>query len=192
MSSRLAENNLYDFFDERVGQAADAHEIELTDDSRRYLAQLLCKPDTALSRGDPDTLAELHLVAANASRNEALRLYRTLGDRALYVAGYFGESLERRAVGVEYYADMGGAAYNQVAVLGQVGRQEDPWTLLFRELARRFRDCLQVVRDVADQNRSAGCQDLVALYEHWLKTRSNNAARRLGELGVLASEPAFG
>lgn len=190
--SKLTKNNLFDFFDERVQRAADTHSISVTTDSRRYLAQLLCRPESALNEHTPDTLAELHLHAANAKRNEALRLYRTLGDRALVVAGYFSESLEGRPVGVDYYADMGGAAYNRVAVLGQVGQQEDPWTLLFRELAHRFRDCLELVRDVADQNRAAGCKDLVALYEHWLRTRSQNAAKLLGEMGVLASEPALG
>ncbi len=191
VSNKLAGNNIYDFFDERVGRAASSRDIELTTETRQYLALLLTQPETALNRRDPDTLAELHLKAANANRTEALRLYRTLGDRALYVAGYFAESLERRPVGVSYYADMGGAAYSRVAVLGQVGREVDPWTRLFRELAHRFHDCLELLRDVADQNRAEGCRNLMELYEHFLRTRSQNAARRLGEMGVFAAEPAL-
>ena len=135
MTPKLEDNNLYDFFDERVGQAAANHDIQLTTDTCRYLAFLLTRPETALNRADPETLAELHMAAAIASRLQALRLYRILGDRALYVAGYFGESLESRPVGVNYYADMGGAAYRRVAVLGQAGSQKDTWTELFEELA---------------------------------------------------------
>ncbi len=107
----LAHANLYDFFDERLADAVDAQGVELSTDSRRYLALLLVerkRSERLLTATDrPDTLAELHLAAATADRVRAMRLYRHLGDRALYVAGYFQESLKRKAVGVDYYADMG-------------------------------------------------------------------------------------
>ena len=192
MTPTLADNNLYDFFEERVGQASASHDIQLTAETCRYLAVLLMRPETALNRSDPQTLAELHMAAATATRLQALRLYRVLGDRALYIAGYFGESLESRPVSLDYYADMGGAAYRRVALLGHSGSQRDPWTEIFEELAQRFHDCLVLVSDVADQNRAAGCRNLVELYDHWLRTRSPNAAQRLSELGVLATEPALG
>lgn len=186
----LAHANLYDFFDERLADAVDAQGVELSTDSRRYLALLLveCKRSERLltATDRPDTLAELHLVAATADRVRAMRLYRHLGDRALYVAGYFQESLKRKAVGVDYYADMGGAAYQQVATLGgTISVGEDPWAHMFMELAEHFRGCIEVLAEVSERNLADGTQDIVALYERFLESRSEVIARRLTELGVL-------
>lgn len=188
----LARDNLYDFFQGRVDEARNQQGVELSEDSTRYLAQLLVARQR--QQGDrADTLAELHLEAARAERlQEAMHLYRQLGDRALYTAGYFPESLSRKAVGVEYYADMGGSAYHRVSTLGGGWvLKDDPWTAMFGELARHFRECIQVLGEVAERNLAEGSDDIVGLYERWLATGSPAIERRLRELGLITeAEPA--
>jgi hypothetical protein len=188
----LARDNLYDFFQARVDEARDERGVELSEDSARYLAQLLVQRQRH-PEDDGETLAELHLEAARAERlQDAMHLYRRLGDRALYTAGYFRESLSRKAVGVQYYADMGGSAYHRVSTLGGGWvTTQDPWTVMFGELARSFRDCLEVLGDVAERNLAEGSDDILALYERWLQTGSPAIERRLRELGLITeAEPA--
>jgi len=192
----LAHGNLYDFFDARVADAVETQKVDLGENSRRYLALLLveCKRSERLltATDRPETLAELHLQAATADRAKAMALYRHLGDRALYVAGYFRESLNRKAVGRDYYADMGGAAYQQVATLGGTWNADvDPWTHMFLELAAQFRECMGILAEVSERNLADGTHDLVALYERWLQTKSPAIERRLHELGMIA-EPETG
>lgn len=173
--------NLQEFFSEAIVQAKEAQEVELSQLSTHYLTRLLA------SRGEKiapsvDTLAELHLNAAQAPKHEAIRLYRSLGDHALYTGGFFPESLESKAVGLDYYRAMGGAAYGQVANLGGA---KDPFSQMFTELAKRFKDCLLLLADVSGAAKAAGTSDLMALYEEWMRTRSRHAERRLAELGMI-------
>lgn len=175
--------SLNHFFSEAIGQARANHQVDLSDHSTHYLSQLLA------SRGRPtappaDTLAELHMSAAQAPRGRALMLYRELGDQALYIGGFFPESLESKAVGVDYYRSMGGAAYGRVASLG------GPLAQMFHELAQRFEDCLRLLGDVAEAARAANTRDLIALYERWLANPTPHATRRLAQLGMLDTQGA--
>lgn len=195
-ASRLARDSLDVFFRERVESAQQAKAVELHPWTTAYLAQLLVRAGRTpeLYREDtPTTLAEMHLGAVGAPRHEAIRRYRHLGDHALTVAGYFSESLRSRAVGVRYYVEMGEAAYYQVADLGQTGpfatSARDPWQATFLELAHRFRACLGLLADIAERDVAEGTQDVMRVYERWLETRSEHAARRLAELGMLSLEP---
>ena len=173
--------NLQEFFFEAIAQAMLAQGVELSKLSAHYLTRLLA------SRGERiapsvETLAELHLHAAQAPKQEAIRLYRNLGDHALYTGGFFPQSLESKAVGLDYYRSMGGAAYGQVANLTGA---RDPLSQMFAELAKRFQDCLLLLSDVSNAARAASTGDLMALYEEWLRTRSRHAERRLAELGMI-------
>jgi hypothetical protein len=172
---------LQEFFFEAIAQAMAAQGVELSKLTTHYLTRLLT------SRGESlpptvDTLAELHLNAAQAPKREAIRLYKNLGDHALYTGGFFPESLQDKSVGLAYYRSMGGAAYGQVANLGGT---KDPFSEMFAELARRFQDCVLLLTDVANAARAASTADLMSLYEEWLRTRSRHAERRLAELGMI-------
>lgn len=177
------------YFAERVTTAVGNQGVVLSDEGRGYLTDLLVRSAKAEThfQGEQTTLAELHLEAAHSDRGRALSLYRRLGDRALFVAGWFSESLERRAVGLSYYTDMGEAAYDRVAGLASVSPLKD-WTELFGELARRFGECVGVVAEVAEGDDEPQDSDVLRLYELWQKTRSPYAARRLARLGILAAE----
>src|SRR6185312_6502231 len=53
----------------------------------------------------PETLAEMFLLAANSDRVGKVDLLKKLGDRSLYISGFFGDSLERKIVDIDYYAE---------------------------------------------------------------------------------------
>ena len=64
----------------------------------------------------PETFAEMYLTAINAERPKNTELMRTVADRSLYLTGFFAESLQKKIVDVDYYSEIGSAAYYNLSV----------------------------------------------------------------------------
>lgn len=185
MKSLLSEReHLFDYFDLRVGEAREDLGIELSPDTALYLTNLLVERARTDRPAPPEaTLAELHARAATESPSGRATTYRELGDRSLYLLGYFRESLSRRAVGPRYYAEMGAAAYHQV---DQVLKAcfADAFGDVFTELAHGFQECVAVldrIRIVQD----AQPDPLTRWYEEWLRTGDADTAERLRRRGLI-------
>jgi len=137
--------------------------------------------------GAGETLAEALLAARRESGAARIRHLRGLGDRALFVSGFFGDSLARRPVGIRYYGDAGRLAYAGVsAALGA------PQSQLFEELADRFVEFAEVLAEVGDSTRARGARGLVPLYERYLRTGSARDRRRLLRRGLSVPESERG
>lgn len=189
------QDNLFDFFHSHLGAAAKDQRTPVSQEGVFYLARVLVERGVEPPRGDrADTLAELHIQAAQGSRIEAIRSYRQLGDQALVTAGFFRDSLNGRAVGLDYYVEMGAAAYARLArllhgprdmLVGAARGLDD----IYAELGAAFAACVVLlgeVRDAIAAERSAARDtDVLALYERWLETGSPAVARRLQALGVV-------
>jgi hypothetical protein len=152
---------------------AIAYLIELLDSRVRTAAP------PADEAAEESTLAEALLAARLQAGIPRLRRLRNLGDRALFVAGFFGDSLSRSVVDIDYYGDVGRAAYANLAE--SLGRQvrEKAWTGLYLELAQRFDEFVDVLAEVGDLTRSGGTEDLLRLYERYLRTGSPRDRGRL-------------
>jgi len=153
-----------------------------------YLIELL---DSRISATPPEAAAEeatlaesLYAARARRGAERTLRL-RCLGDRALFVAGWFGDSLSRRVVDIDYYGDVGRTAYSQLADTLAQQLSEDTWPGLYAELAERFSDFVDVLAEVGDRTRSAHSADLLRLYERYVLTGSARDRRRLLRAGEL-------
>ncbi len=135
--------------------------------------------------GGEETLAEALLAARQLRGAARLRCLRRLGDRALFVAGFFGDSLDRRAVGIRYYADAGRLAYAGLSS-ALVGRStERAWSELFEELADRFPDFVDVLTEVGDSSRARQTGALLRLYDRYLRSGAERERRRLLRRGRL-------
>ena len=55
---------------------------------------------------------------------------------------------------------------------------------IFSELAEKFQDTVDVLNEVRDSARTSNDEDLLRLYEIWVKTGSRRAGRLLRENGV--------
>jgi hypothetical protein len=108
-------------------------------------------------------------------------LFRQVGDVSLYTAGYFQDSLVRKAVDVDYYVEMGRKAYAEV----RVRTEENVVRQMYEELADRFSQFVEVLADVSDQTTPKREVDLLRQYELWVRTRSERAAKALQEAGIL-------
>ncbi len=194
--------NLFDFFHAAVDRAVEGHARPVSEQGVWYLTGLLV--DEAHRKesveDEAETLAELRIRASQGDRATAIRAYRSLGDRALFVSGFFRQSLSRKLVSRQYYLDMGAAAYDTLAGLlraagfgrGQVVGEGATRGLdsVYEELAQAYDSCSEVLAEVRDSVReSDGGElsdvDIVSLYEEWLATGSPRLAARLASLGVV-------
>ena len=136
---------------------------------------------------DETPLALMYARALQASRFERAVLMRLTADTALFVSGFFAESLPGGPGDVRYYASLGGRAY---AHLGREHEREDPsGTSVFNELAERFLQFVDVLGEVSEKTRMTTPLSLVRLYERWLATRSARAAALLAAQGIAPVVP---
>ena len=79
---------------------------------------------------------------------------RGVGDHALFVAGFFGESLETSsAVGLDYYGEIGSAAYADLSASLTPRERAMGFGGLFGELAADFSGFVEVLAEVGGQTR---------------------------------------
>jgi hypothetical protein len=182
------------FFRERLLTALEHQKVEASELTESYLVHLLA----AFARGervpgrepgfDETPLAFLYARALHAARFERALLLRATADTALFVSGFFAESLPGGDGDVRYYASLGGRAY---AALGREHEPEDPaGTGVFNELAGRFLEFVDVLAEVSEKTRLSSPLSVVRLYERWVETGSRRAAVLLAELGIAPVMPS--
>lgn len=189
-----------EYFRELVTGAMERRKVASKPETEFYLVNLLNQFMTTdrLYARDADgqmkdePLAFLWKDAIEEPRREYQRaVFRQVGDISLYVAGFFQESLSRRLVDVEYYIEMGGRAYRQVAHRAEENLQRS----MYSELAEKFARFVDVLADARDQTRIGTAEretDLLKCYELWVRTRSERAAEKLREAGIIPAEPPSG
>jgi hypothetical protein len=105
---------------------------------------------------------------------------KQIGDVSLFISGFFSDSLRRKLVDVDYYASIGGVAYQALS------RDEtDTFSPVFAELAHKFIGFVDVLSEVSERSSCASNMDLLRLYERWLKTGSRRSGQLLVERGVV-------
>jgi hypothetical protein len=154
-----------------------------------YLIELLDSrlteesPGGEVAEDEASSLAEDLLTACLQHGTVRLRRLRNLGDRALFVAGFFGDSLTRSVVDLDYYGDVGRAAYANLAESLRCEVREPAWTGLYAELASRFDQFVDVLAAVGDRSGRPPNEDLLRIYERYLRTGSERDRGRLLRLG---------
>ena len=178
------------FFYELVTEALGKQRLKVQPETEFYVVKLLqqfIKIENLFTRDTNGALREEPLAillkeALEEPRVEAQRLmFRHVGDVSLYMAGYFQESLSRRWVDLDYYINVGGTAYKQVA--SRVN--EKPSQSVYEELAYRFSALVNVLSDVSDKTTPKTEKDLLRIYEKWISTGNDKAAKTLKEAGIL-------
>jgi hypothetical protein len=145
-----------------------------------YVVQLLAG---FLQRPAEDAGEPLALKLANALEADDVRqrvTLREIGDLSLFISGFFSDSLRRKLVDVDYYAAIGGYAYN---VLRRW--ETDTFSPVFGELADKFGAFVDVLSEVSERTACSSNADLLRLYEKWLKTGSRHSGQLLVERGVV-------
>jgi hypothetical protein len=182
------------YFHELLTSSLGKQRVKTKPETEFYLVNLLSRfisTDSLYQRDENGNHREEPLALMIKQALETLEpraqsaMFRHIGDVSLYVAGYFQDSLSRKLVDVDYYIDVGGSAYKHAA--NRVA--EDHQRSVFAELASKFSSFVEVLADVSEKTVNRSEQDLLRLYDTWLKTRSERAAKALQEAGILPTDP---
>jgi hypothetical protein len=184
--------SVHDFFRQILSVALENQRAGVQQATELYLANLLgsfVQTESLLIRDDDGTLHQRPLAlllkeALEAEETAArARLLRRLGDTSLFISGMFGECLNRKAVDVDYYIDMGGRAYD---ALGEVAARRGAGRSVWDELSEKFSQLVEVLNEVAERTLLNSDSGLLRLYEKWMKTGSARVGVLLREKGVPA------
>ena len=180
-----------EFFQQAVTEALANRKVVTLPTVHSYLVHLLehhmitenlFDQVSANGKRSRDTLAEIYLKSTQAEPRARVELLRKVGDTALYISGFFGDSLQRKVVDVDYYADMGGAAYATLADYVK----EAPAQQMFNEFASRFFEFVDVLTYISSNALSQNEENIMRLYETYAQTGSDLARERLLEKGLIA------
>jgi hypothetical protein len=178
----LREQTPVEYFKELVESALERQRVRAGDLTEYYLVNLLCQyvrldPSATAEHGEP-LAVRLARALQTAGVEQRARL-RSLGDFSLFMAGFFSDSFTRRTVDVDYYVSMGEYAY------GSLSREEDAFREVFAELSRKFVGFSDVLADVSERTALATNNDVLRLYEKWLRTGSERDSQRLIQRGIV-------
>jgi hypothetical protein len=171
-----------EFFKEQVEGAMQRQHLHASDWTVYYLVNLLASfvSSSRLQQIPVHEPLGVRLARALATDGGPPREdLRQIADRALFLAGFFGDSLERRLVDLDYYIGLGGYAYSRLA------SHDDAFADVFGELAEKFVPVVDVLSDISDRSRSTN-RDVLRLYERWLRTGSARDRALLSEKGLTA------
>lgn len=174
---------LHEAYVERGLKADPLVDVYLIDLLKHYLdSKNLFKPFQVDSiEKPPDTLAEIYLMGMNAPAPKNKEIMKVLADRALYVSGFFGDSLQKKLVDLDYYVEMGSAAYTNLSSW----TRDDSLSQTYRVFSERFVEFVDVLSYVSEKSTIQGDQNILRLYERYIRTGSEMARERLHELGVV-------
>ncbi|NJL25925.1 MAG: hypothetical protein HC902_12655 [Calothrix sp. SM1_5_4] len=181
------------FFDDRVDEAMRRLKFRPLSLSRRYLVDLLQRyifssnlfpPDDETGRSRRQTLAELYLKAQNTTGPQRLDLLKRLGDSSLYISGFFGDSLSRKVVDIDYYVDMGGVAYGALSS----SAQDEDLSQVYGEFSTRFAEFVDVLTYISQESLVQTNGDLLRLYDRYMATGSRLAGEQLVKTGLLNAD----
>ena len=183
--------NLREFFKDALHGALANQQLSVEDQTEHYVVNVL----TLFSRSDAPyertaegrRLKPLALMLSEAleapTSSDRQRNLQRLGDVSLFIAGFFARSFAAKLIDIDYHIAMGGRAYAVLAdglshgkgrVLGNV----------FGELASKFQPMVDALNEVSESAYTHTDQDILRLYEIWMKTGSRRCYELLKRLGV--------
>lgn len=184
--------NLQEYFRTSIEDVVARQRVDIDPHAAHYVVNLL----TLFSRsdelydddGEVYGLRPLALMLADAASAESIEqrsyLLQRIGDVALFIAGFFADSLATRAVDVDYYIHMGGNAYGSLSEEVRNTFRGRTFAPVYRELATKFQVLVDVLNEISDGSKDSSDVDVLRTYEVWLKTGSRRAEALLRKSGV--------
>ena len=106
---------------------------------------------------------------------------RTVAERSLYLTGFFSDSLQRKIVDIDYYTEIGRAAYQSLYSI----TKEDSLSYVYKTFSVKFLDFVEVLNYISEKSLIQADQNILRLYDRYLRTGSKMAREKLIELGVV-------
>lgn len=172
-----------EYFKELVDGALARQGLAAQELTAFYVVQLLTGFLQRPAGDFDDDDAPLAFRLAQALESGGMRQRASLkqiADVSLFVSGFFSDSLNRKLVDVDYYASIGGYAYNALS-----RSDADTFSPAFAELGEKFIAFADVLSEVSERTSCGSNTNLLRLYEKWLKTGSRRSGQLLLEHGVV-------
>jgi hypothetical protein len=181
----LREQTPTEYFRELVSTSLARQHVRAAELTEYYLVNLLCQyvrldSGRGAASDDGEPLAVRLGRALQSGGTEQRARLRSLGDFSLFMSGFFPDSFPRGPIDVDYYVSMGEYAYGSLS-----RHDEDRFSEVFAELARKFVGFTDVLSDVSERTGSTSPTDVLRLYEKWLRTGSTRDGQRLVERGIV-------
>ncbi len=188
------QTSIREYFREALGTAMKERSVPLTEQAQVYLVHLLCefaRADKAFAgtdHGESPALALMLQRAQEAEPQEAVRIYKHMGDSSLYLTGFFADATAHAVVSRDYYLSMGETAYSSVASFLRSSAATS--SALFAELADQFTrlvDLLAAVSLHGEKNSAEQLSDekLLALVDRYRRTGNPELLEALKAHGVV-------
>jgi hypothetical protein len=191
-ASLITSMSVREHFRDALETATHNQEVKLGDMTFVYVVNLLTEycHSRALSAVTDESrhIKPLALIYAEAieapSPDQRNRTLQRLGDIALFIAGLFTDSLNRRVVDVDYYIGMGEAAYGSLHDSIQPRNDRFLTAELFDDLCQKFAVLVDLLGEIGEMSGLKSNADVLRAYEIWLKTGSDRARRQLIRNGI--------
>lgn len=192
-------HNLRDYFRESIDAAIEHQGVKVDPHAAHYVVNLLTlfsrSEDLYEDHGDAYGIKPLALMMVDAvdaptiaDRNFSLQ---RIGDVALFISGFFADSLAHKLVDLDYYIHMGGNAYGSLSEEIRGTFRGRALAGVYKELAGKFQIVVDVLNEVRDSARQSSDIDLLRTYEVWLRTGSKRAAELLKQNDVIPMPQSF-
>ena len=193
MSQLVLSSSLKEFFRTLVGEVVKRQRVSIEEVTEFYVVNLLsdyAKAERLFTqevdgRREAEPLAMLYHRAMQQERDEKIRTLRHLGDVSLYTAGFFNGSLQDRAVGADYYVQMGRNAYSALSDLAGASS----FAGVYQELCVKFGTLVEVLEEIAARGLAAnGPQGQLKVFETWARTGNGRLEQVLIDSGMLPAK----
>jgi len=186
-------HDLRDYFRTSIEDVVEKQGVDVDPHATHYVVNLM----TLFSRseelyeddGEIYGLRPLALMLADAADAPSVEVrtqyLQRIGDVALFISGFFMESLATKAVDVDYYIHMGENAYGSLSEEIRGTFRGNAFAHVYRELATKFQILIDVLNEVRDCARADSDLNVLRTYEVWLKTGSRRAGKLLREQGIV-------
>lgn len=188
--------NLCEFFRTSIDEVITRQGVDLDPHATHYVVNTMTlfsrSEELYENHGEAYGIRPLALMLADASDSrtpeERQQILRRIGDLALFIGGFFIDSLENKAVDVDYYIYMGGSAYGSLSEETRGTFHGNAFAHVYRELSRKIQLVIDILNDVRASISAESDVDLLRTYEIWRKTGSHRAEAILRRQGVVPLE----
>ena len=188
---------LQEFFQQRIHAAVTTQHVDITPNVEFYLVCLMAhfarseqfyqQDEQGKNEFRALALRLADAVEAQEAEEKVIHL-KSLADSALYHAGVFYDGLYNQIVDVDYYINMGGAAYQSLANLNTHRTKSLADT--FDALGRKFAELAEVLHFCCEHEKILSDVDLLRLLDRYLRTGSKKAKEILEEKGIALDVPS--
>jgi hypothetical protein len=170
------------FFQERVSQVMSRRGYATIEVAQYYLVDLMSRfiQTSNLPQKEPLAIMLLKSQSKELQDGEKISILKKLGDTSLYISGFFGDSLNKKIIDLDYYREIGAIAYRSLSH----AIRDDQFQELYNELHDKFSQFVDVLSEISHDFNVDTNQNLVRLYEQYLQTGSPYAKTQLDEKGL--------